>query len=66
MYTSPGGCRPRRLRNVFRLLALDRCNRDGLLFSPELYSAESGDSGVVDVSPDECLNWQKLNLKTKI
>lgn len=55
---SPDGWRPLRLRNVFRLLAFDRCNRDvGLLFSPELYSAGlSGDSGVVDVSPEVCLN----------
>jgi len=41
---------------VFRLAAFDRCSRDRV-WSPELSSAGlSGESGVVDVSPDECRN----------
>ena len=48
---------PRRLRNVLRLWARDRCSRCLLWFSPELSSARlSGDRGVVDVSPDDVLN----------
>lgn len=42
-----------------RLDAFDRCSRDGLLLlSPELFGlfGLSGERGVVDVSPDECLN----------
>lgn len=43
-------------RNVLRLAALVLCSRDRV-WSPELSSAGlSGDRGVVDVSPEECLN----------